>query len=98
MHEKMIGNERLSEKRAILDHIDDELAQLLLKRWETVTEIGQIKEIYKLDTFDPNRENDILSRVQSVTTDSSKRKAIEAVFQTILSESKWLQKKDHSIE
>lgn len=88
------GQNALEEKRETLDKIDDALAKLLSDRWDIVKEIALIKATYELNTFDPNREMDILNRVTGAVDSANQKEAIQAVFNTILEQSKLLQEKD----
>lgn len=89
-----IRQNALDERREALDRIDDTLAKLLRDRWDVVKEIALIKATHGLNTFDPNREMEILNRVTEAVASENQKAAIQAVFSTILEQSKLLQEKD----
>ena len=70
----------LSECRDAIDALDDNLLELLTKRMEVVQEVGRIKHKDGSAIYRPEREQQILERLNSqsegVLTDS----AIEAIF------------------
>lgn len=75
----------MNELRKQIDKIDDEIIMLLVKRFEIVKLIGEHKQKHNLKVYDPEREKDIIQRLQS--NDLSKE-FIEDIFNRIFQESK----------
>jgi chorismate mutase len=81
----------LLEFRNELDVIDNELVQLLLKRFEISSKVGELKRRVGNDYFDPLREREILNRITN-KVDDNLVEIFENIFYTILDGSKYVQK------
>lgn len=81
--------EKLEKFRKEIDKIDDEIVDLLNKRGEIVLKIGKIKKQHNLKTKQPNRENEILKRIQNRST--IYKKSIQAIWKKILKASRNIQ-------
>ncbi len=58
----------LEKFRKKIDEIDTELLDLLNKRGEFVKEIGEYKKKNKMEIYQPNREKEVIERLQKSTT------------------------------
>ena len=56
----------LIQLRKEVDHIDQQMLSLMLRRMEIVTEVAQYKRANNLPVFAPDRENQILARVDTL--------------------------------
>jgi chorismate mutase / prephenate dehydratase len=84
----------LKNLRDALDSIDDKILTLLNKRMETVQEVGKLKEISGGSIYRPEREKDIIDRLEAQSTLSNgilTRSAIEALFLEIFAISRNLE-------
>jgi len=81
--------EKLEKFRKEIDKIDDEIVDLLNKRGEIVLKIGKIKKLHNLEIKQPNREFEILGRIQSRST--IYKKSIQAIWKEILKASRKIQ-------
>lgn len=75
--------------RQDIDAIDDQIMDLLDRRYAIVDAVGQHKQSVKRQVVDPEREANILAK----TTKYSHSPQIRQVYQTILLESHQLQRK-----
>lgn len=80
----------LEKLRKNIDDIDDKLINLLNERYQLVIEISDIKKSLKLDTFQPQREMDIIQRIKNKST-ILKADSIEIIWREIIGASKELQ-------
>ena len=80
---------KLMELRKKIDEIDEELATLLIKRFEIVREIAKIKVESNMKIEDKKREEEILEKIYKQT---GKNEIIKKIFKVILKESKEAQK------
>ncbi|TFG02329.1 MAG: hypothetical protein EU539_13165, partial [Promethearchaeota archaeon] len=87
-------NNKLKEKleglRKEINHVDDELIQLLEKRAEIVLKIGDIKKTLNLDIFQPLREKEIIERLKS-KVHLLNTSSLEAIWKEIMGACKELQ-------
>ena len=58
--------EDLKDIRAEIDGIDDQLARLLVKRFEVVERVAKVKREKDLPVFDLKREHEIMVRVSEL--------------------------------
>lgn len=77
----------LSELREKIDQIDDQIIDLISRRFKLTGEIGQIKVDKSLPALDERREEQIISRVVKKSKDLSVNpELINSIFKSILSE------------
>ena len=81
--------DKLLESRNRIDVIDDQIMELLDERYDLSITIGNIKKDIKSSVLDTNRENVITDK----TTQLRHSLSISNVYNTILEESKKLQRK-----
>ena len=79
--------------RSLIDALDDELIELLRKRFELCVEMGLAKGRTEREIFDPAREEAILERLASKARPPLSQAMIESVFARIFSISRTLQKR-----
>ncbi len=79
--------------RAQIDSIDDELLELLRKRFELSVEMGALKGRSSRDIFDPSREEAIIERLTSGIRPPLTPSMVEKIFLEIFSISRFLQGK-----
>lgn len=77
----------LEELRRAIDQLDNELLDLLAKRAEVVTRVGEEKRKLGVAVHDPGRERAILERLASQGAGRFPREAILAVFREVMSAS-----------
>ena len=77
----------LSELREKIDQIDDQIIDLISRRFKLTGEIGQIKVDKRLPALDERREEQIISRVVKKSKDLAVNpELINSIFKSILSE------------
>ena len=81
----------LSEWRARIDEVDEELVDLINKRLEYAVEIGKIKRAEGLEVRDPQRERDLLQRLQQYNQGPLGDRALVDVFTRIIAEARGLE-------
>lgn len=83
----------LKDKRMLIDDIDKQIMELLVKRFLVVEEIGIIKKSNKLMITDTKRENIIKEKINNYPTNQLHTKALKQIYETIIEVSKDLQNK-----
>jgi len=79
--------------RAQIDALDDELLELLRKRFELCVKMGALKDRTNRNTLDPSREEAIVGRLTAHLRPPLTAAAVEKIFMEIFSFSRSLQKK-----
>lgn len=70
-----------------IDELDDELVDLLSRRFDITRRVGQLKAEQKLDSFDPERERQKLERLASRAQQRSLNPDfIQRLFQSVFVE------------
>ena len=78
--------------RKKIDEIDDKLLALFKERLEVSKKIGLLKKKYKMEIFDPQREQEIIDNcTQNVSDDE--RKYVEKFLKNLMDISKEVQSK-----
>ena len=77
--------------REEIDKIDDTLLELLEKRMEIVKQIGKAKTLSNAPIYRPEREKEIIDRLESKKKNILQRKAIESIFLEIFAVSRNLE-------
>lgn len=85
-------DERIEELRDRIDHIDQEILDLLNKRMAIAETIGGIKEAHGRDVIDMRREEDVLARLLSQNSGLVAERALIAIYREIFSASRSLQR------
>ena len=81
----------LQEYRAQIDAIDDQITDLLKRRFDLSQKIGEYKKQNGIPVCDKTREEEILARAGGKSGDLAA--PVTAVYQTILEQSKKAQNK-----
>lgn len=81
-------NTQLKQLREEIDSLDDHILLLLQKRFEIVAKIGRLKASNNWEIFDGSREEQIIQKINRFSKISSH---LQAVYTTLLQESKKLQ-------
>ncbi len=76
---------KLPELRQAIDAVDDELLRLLNERARLVQEVGKLKAAAKQPFYVPERERQILERLQSANAGPFPTEALRPVFSEIIS-------------
>jgi chorismate mutase/prephenate dehydratase len=84
-------NKEMDELRSSIDLIDNDIAKLLSKRAELSRQVGRIKHENGIKTYSPEREREIIDRLETLIEPPLERGMMEAVFNTIFSVSRSLQ-------
>lgn len=82
----------LQELRGEIDKIDDEIITLLEKRLSLAKQIGELKTKLKVEVYNPQREEEILKRLQSLS--SLPPHQINTIYQSIFTLTKILQEEN----
>ena len=77
--------------RKEIDDIDAELLQLLNMRARLALKVGALKQAQDLPICDPDRERDVLRRVQEINDGPLDGRAVGKVFRRIIRESRRLE-------
>jgi chorismate mutase/prephenate dehydratase len=81
----------LQDLRKRIDSLDDQLLQLLNDRMELVKKVGELKRATKTIIYRPEREKQILDRLEKQNGGLLSRSAIEAIFLEIFAVSRNLE-------
>ena len=81
----------LEELRKGIDQIDDELLKMLNKRMQFVQEVGKLKQNDGSSIYRPEREREILERLNRQNDGALTPEAIEAIFMEIFAVSRNLE-------
>lgn len=82
----------LQELRKQIDTIDDEIVALLEKRLQIAKQIGELKTRLNVEVYHPQREEEILKRLQSISSLSPHQ--IEEIYKSIFTLTKVLQEEN----
>ena len=85
--------EKINVLRDKIDSLDDQMLDLLVKRFAVSKEIGEIKTSGGINVGDLNREQEIIDRLADKLEGKLARDDIAAIFGPIYHISKKLQKK-----
>lgn len=77
--------------RREIDHIDNDLIELLNKRARLVLEIGNLKKSQGLPVYVPDREQEIHQRLKKLNPGPLSSEAIHRLFKAIIRESRELE-------
>ncbi|MCH7764377.1 MAG: chorismate mutase [Candidatus Marinimicrobia bacterium] len=90
----MDSHEKINTLRKIIDDYDDQILDLLIKRFSVSTEIGVIKTANGLEIGDPNREQEIINRLSKKLKGKLNKDDIAAIFSQVYQISKKIQIKE----
>ena len=83
----------IKELRNSIDKIDDQIFDLILKRFDYVEKIGNIKKEMKMPVDDKAREEIIIERLSEKLSTKIKYKEIKKIIVPIISISKDIQRR-----
>jgi chorismate mutase len=89
----MDTKEKINHLRQTIDKYDDQMLDILVKRFEVSLEIGKIKSSENLKVGDPNREQHIIDRLSERLSGKLDSEDIAAIFGPIYRISKKIQRK-----
>jgi chorismate mutase len=75
--------DRLSECRAEIDRIDDQILRLILSRLDVCEQIFQVKQAENLKMRDVAREQQLITRLQAQVENHTHAEMIENIFREI---------------
>jgi chorismate mutase len=78
----------LTRLRDAIDRVDEVLVKLLNQRARYAVEIGEIKGVLALPIYAPEREKQVLKRVEEAGTGPLDAPAIRRLFERIIDESR----------
>ncbi|GAB2773430.1 prephenate dehydratase [Rhabdobacter roseus] len=81
----------LSSLRLRIDSLDDQLLELLNERMKLVKQVGELKRATNTIIYRPEREKQIIDRLEKQSTGLLSRSAIEAIFLEIFAVSRNLE-------
>ncbi len=84
--------------RKQIDEIDLELVKLLNRRSHCAIKIGKIKEELGIGVYDPNREEEVIGKILSVTDGPLTKEAMCRLFERIIDESRRAEREHRSNE
>ncbi len=90
----MDSQEKINTLRKIIDDYDDQILDLLVKRFSVSIEIGDIKAANGLEIGDPNREQEIIDRLSKKLKGKLNKDDIAAIFSPVYQISKKMQIKE----
>ena len=78
----------IEDWRKRIDELDEQLVKLLNERSRCAAEVGQLKRSAGLPLYQPEREREILERVQKVNGGPLGNDALKRLFERILDEAR----------
>ena len=78
----------LTRLRDAIDRVDEVLVKLLNQRAKYAVEIGEIKGVLSLPIYAPEREKEVLLRVEAASTGPLHGEAIRRLWERIIDESR----------
>lgn len=85
-------DERIRRIREEIDKVDAALLELLNQRAAWTIEIGKIKEQLGLAVYDPQREQEIFMRLETINGGPLPQEAVKRLFERIIDESRHMEK------
>ncbi len=84
--------DEINRLRQLIDQIDSDLLRLLNDRSSIALKIGEIKKLYKIPVYDPDREKQILERLISENRGPLDKNAVIRLFERIIDEARSLER------
>jgi chorismate mutase/prephenate dehydratase len=85
------SEDRLKFLRQKIDSLDEQILHLLNQRAEMALEVGRVKSETQTEAYNPQREEEILKRLESQNLGPFPQKAVSSVFREIISASRSLE-------
>jgi len=84
--------DHIIRQRNLIDDIDNQIFELLAKRFDISKKIGKSKSAYKIPIYDGSREKDIIKRISNDYKNKIKPEHAKILLETIFLVSKDIQK------
>ena len=84
--------EQLDSLRKRIDLLDEALVRLLSARAACALEIGRQKKLLGLEIYQPSREADVLSHVQTINPGPLNNESMKRLFERIIDEARRLER------
>jgi len=81
----------INDWRKRIDELDAKLVELLNERSRAVAEIGRLKRKSGQPIYQPEREREILERVQALNPGPLRNEALKRLFERVLDEARALE-------
>lgn len=94
IHIEMIGDDNLADLdtlRKTIDQCDREIVQAIEKRFSTVKEIVKYKRQHNMEIHQPDREKEVLKKVDSYLNSKEFSEELELIYTHIMEISKEIQ-------
>lgn len=85
-------NKKIIKLRKQIDKADKIISKQLIKRFKVVKQIGLIKKKNKIKVLDKKREQLVKQKVRGYVNKKLPKKSIENIYETIMKETKKIQK------
>ena len=89
-----MNKDNINKIRSQIDHIDDKIISLILKRLQKAQKIGEIKKTLNLPVYDKEREDIIINRLLEKTRNKLNANQIKKILKPIINISKDLQRSE----
>lgn len=81
-------NNELTTARKQINAIDSQLVKLLQQRFQAVTQVNEYKRTHDLPILDSHREQRVLDRIADEAGDAQLTPYLQAIFQSIMKQSR----------
>jgi chorismate mutase len=78
----------LLDLRDAIDLIDAQMLDLLRQRLELVLKVGEIKSAYGVKVYDPDRERNVLAKLESMARPPMRPEMARRIYERIIDESR----------
>lgn len=78
----------ISDWRKRIDELDQKLVELLNERSRCVAEVGKLKRAAKIPLYQPEREREILERLERLNGGPLDNAALKRLFERIIDEAR----------
>ena len=85
-------DDQMKTLRSRIDELDEQLVRLLNERAECALGLGRLKEQVGLETYQPNREIEVLNHARQVNRGPLEGGAITRLFERIIDENRRLER------
>ena len=82
----------IDQLRSEIDRLDTELLRIFNRRADLALHIGELKKEQDIPVYDPNREKNIIRRMQAENTGPLDNQAIVRLFERVIDESRRLER------
>jgi monofunctional chorismate mutase len=84
----------LSEIRDSISEVDEEIVQLLEKRFNLTLKVGQYKKNNNIPIFDDEREKIVIEKCMDMLEDSKYQNYLQKIYEEIMNNCKEIQKNE----